>query len=133
MNALNSHKRKLRIVLVEDDPNDIELTQVHLRTYRITCEIVAVDTKPAFESELERKPDLILSNLNLVRLDGLSALEMAAKKCPMTPFVFLSGTMREETRAMVSVRGATDFVLKHDTEHLVSVIRRVCQAQLHED
>jgi CheY-like chemotaxis protein len=133
MDAPNGHKRKLRIILVEDDPNDIELTQLHLRTYRITCEIVAVDTKPAFESELERKPDLILSNLNLVRLDGLSALAIAAKKCPRTPFVFLSGTMREEARAVASVRGATDFVLKQDTEHLVSVIRRVCLAQLQED
>jgi len=133
MDAPNGHKRKLRIVLVEDDPNDIELTQIHLRTYRITCEIVAVDTKPAFESELKRRPDLILSNLNLVLLDGLSALDIAAKKCPTTPFVFLSGTIREETRAVASIRGATDLVLKHDTEHLVAVIRRVCQVQTDED
>ena len=126
MEAPTSQKRKLRIVLVEDDSRDIELTQAHLVVHHIACEIEAVDTKAAFELALERRLDLILSDMNVVRLDGLSALSIAAKKCPQIPFVFLSGSMREETKAVAFAGGATDFVLKGDIEKLVSVIRRLC-------
>jgi len=118
--------RKLRIVLVEDDPRDIELTQAKLVANHIACDLVPVHSKSAFESELEEKPDIILSNSNVVRLDGLSALAIASKKCPLIPFVFLSGSVREDTKAVAFARGAADFVLKDDTDALVSVVRRLC-------
>jgi hypothetical protein len=55
--------------------------------------------------------------------DGLSALHMARKWCPETPFVFLSGTIGEE-RAIETLRqGALDYVLKDSTARLFSAIR----------
>jgi len=126
MQKTNGQNRKLRILLVEDDPFDIELTQAHLVTHNIACDLVAVRTKSAFEAELEQKPHLILSDCNVLPLDGMSALAIATKKCPLTPFVFLSGAVSEGTKAPAFAHGATDFVLKHDVAKLVSIIRHLC-------
>ena len=116
----------LRIIMVDDNRDDMELTEWELRSHQIACQIVAVVTKEAFESELERKPDLIISDLNTPRLDGLSALALAARKHPNVPFVILSGTMREETKAVALASGASACILKDDRERLVSVVRRLC-------
>jgi CheY-like chemotaxis protein len=111
---------------VEDDPNDIEFTQWKLR--HLGCQIVSVETLPQFEAELERRPDLILSDMNVTRLDGFSALAIATKKCPDVPFVLLSGTLHEETRVVALARGAAACLLKDDPDpdSLERVIRRLC-------
>jgi DNA-binding NtrC family response regulator len=41
--------------------------------------------------------DLILSDFTLPAFDGMQALEMAAKACPNTPFIFVTGTLGEDT------------------------------------
>lgn len=121
---------ELRIVFVEDDPNDIELMRSLLQSHRIACRLIAVSTKEQFEVELNSDPDLILSDLNVVRLDGLSALAIAKQKCPHVPFLILSGTLREETRALALSGGATACILKDDGDKLVSVIRRVISSTI---
>ena len=66
--------RPLRILHLEDDPRDTELMEAALRSDGIACEIVRVDTRDSFISELEgRQPDVIVSDISVPGFDGISA------------------------------------------------------------
>ncbi len=68
--------------------------------------------------------DLILSDYSLPHFSGTQALEISSALKPNTPFIFVSGTIQEDT-AIESLRnGATDYVLKDRPGRLVSAIRR---------
>src|SRR5207244_1690307 len=106
-------KDRLRIVHLEDDPNDKLIVSSTLKQEGIDCEVVSVSTKNEFVAALEQGDvDLILSDFALPSFDGLAALALAARLSPRAPFILVSGTMGEEA-AIESLRGgATDYVLK---------------------
>ena len=78
-----------------------------------------------FSGELEKNSyDLILSDCKLPSFSGMRALEISHALRPEIPFVFVSGTIGEET-AIESLRnGATDYVLKDRLARLVPAVRR---------
>ena len=103
----------MRILSLEDDPNDTELIQGLLETEGIVCEVPRVDTEPAFLAALEQgEIDLILADYTLPSFDGLSALKLAMSSRPDVPFIFVSGTLGEEVAIEALKIGATDYVLK---------------------
>jgi PAS domain S-box-containing protein len=117
-------RQQLRILSLEDDPNDAGLIQEMLEGAGIACELVRVDTQPAFEASISEKVDLILADYTLPSFDGLSALNLAISACPDVPFIFVSGTLGEEVAIEALKIGATDYVLKTRLSRLVpSVIR----------
>src|SRR5882724_4571387 len=117
--------RVLRILSLEDDPNDAELIRAQLETEGITCEMTRVDTQAALLASLEEGGiDLILADYTLPSFDGFSAFKLAMKICPEVPFIFVSGTLGEEVAIEALKIGATDYVLKTRLSRLVpSVIR----------
>ncbi|WP_433984649.1 response regulator [Tunturiibacter empetritectus] len=75
-----STSHRLRILSLEDDPNDTELIHATLEAEGIDCEVARVDTETAFHTSLEKgEIDLILADYKLPSFDGLSALKLAAK------------------------------------------------------
>ncbi len=117
--------RKLKVLLLEDVPTDVELVSRQLRAAGFECEIACVADERSFLRGLEELvPDLILSDFSLPAFDGLSALDIARRLCPETPYIFVSGTIGEE-RAIESIkRGATDYVLKSNLRRLPGAIER---------
>src|SRR6185436_21083532 len=90
-------KQPLRIVHLEDDPNDQILVQEALRQDAVDCELTTVSTREDFVATLQQGPiDLILSDYGLPNFDGLSALALASRMVPHTPFILVSGTLGEE-------------------------------------
>src|SRR5690606_11112865 len=71
--------------------------------------------------------DLILSDNSLPGFDGLAALTLAKKRCPATPFVFLSGTIGEERAVEALKRGATGYVIKDRPSQLIPAIRQAIE------
>jgi PAS domain S-box-containing protein len=119
----------LRILSLEDDPNDAGLIQEMLEHAGIACELVRVDTQPAFEAAIGESVDLVLADYTLPSFDGLSALNLAIDACPDVPFIFVSGTLGEEVAIEALKIGATDYVLKTRLSRLVpSVIRALRDA-----
>ncbi len=114
----------LRILSLEDDPNDAELIQETLEADGIACELVRVETRPAFEASVREGVDLILADYTLPSFDGLSALRLAIGACPDVPFIFVSGTLGEEVAIEALKIGATDYVLKTRLSRLVPSVRR---------
>jgi signal transduction histidine kinase len=116
---------EIDILLLEDSPLDAELVEHALRRGGLPCKIEQVDSKRAFIHRLEhRVPDLILSDFSLPTLDGYTALTIAQKRCPDVPFIFVSGTLGEETAIETLKKGATDYVLKHRLSRLVPSVHR---------
>jgi len=118
-------KTKLRILHIEDSQEDSELIQQLLHENDLPHELTRVETRSQVFDALEKNPyDLILADCQLPSFDGLRALEIAHALSPDTPFIFVSGTMGEET-AIESLRnGATDYVLKHRLTRLVPAVKR---------
>jgi PAS domain S-box-containing protein len=115
----------LRIVSVEDDPNDTELIKELFETEDVSCEITRVDTQAEFQASLEQGGiDLILADYTLPSFDGLSALKLATKVCPDVPFIFVSGTLGVEVFVEALKLGATDYVLKTGLSRLIPSVRR---------
>lgn len=118
---------------VEDNPNDAELVQALLTRAWPDCVIKQVDTRQSFEELLGRGvPNLILSDFSLPSFDGLSALSIARRITPDTPFIFLSGTIGEEVAVEALKNGAIDYVLKDRMSRLVPAVQRaLAQAEEH--
>src|SRR5664280_2711370 len=90
-------KREVRILMVEDNPDDFELIKHALTSGGIGFQPLRVDTKEDFSRELEHfRPDLILSDYQLPTFDGISALAVAVIEAPDVPFIFVSGAIGEE-------------------------------------
>lgn len=115
----------IKILLVEDVATDAELTIRQLRRDGLVVEAQRVKTRDAFIAGLKVfKPDLILSDYSLPEFDGLSALLIAHDACPDIPFLFLSGTIGEETAIHALKAGAIDYVLKTSLSRLGAAVRR---------
>jgi signal transduction histidine kinase len=114
----------LRIVHLEDDPLDRELVAHALRGDGVDCLIVPAGTRAAFEAALAERPDVILSDMSLPDFDGISAQQVALRRWPQVPFLYVSGSMGEEAAIERLKAGATDYVLKHRLEKLATAVRR---------
>jgi signal transduction histidine kinase/DNA-binding response OmpR family regulator len=114
----------LRILLLEDNAKDAELTQDILEADNFVCEITRVQTRAEFLAALENGAlDLILADYSLPSFDGLSALKLAHSARPDLPFIFVSG-FGEEIAIEALTSGATDYVLKTRLSRLAPSVRR---------
>lgn len=111
--------------MLEDNEADAELAEHTLRTGGIAFSSQRVETRADFIRALEQSPpDLILSDYALPAFDGHAALAIALRKCPETPFIFLTGTLGEEVAIETLKQGATDYVLKQRLPRLVPSVQR---------
>ena len=118
-------KSKIRILHLEDSVDDFEIVQRVLAVDGIDGEFVRCDNREKFIDDLEnQKFDLIFADCTLPNFNGQHALAMARELAPGVPFIFVSGTIEEES-AIESLRsGATDYVLKDRLTRLVPAVRR---------
>ncbi len=116
----------MRILLLEDNPADAELIEYELRESLSDFVLKRVETEEDFKKELlEFSPDLILSDYDLPRYDGISSLGEAKKKCPDVPFILVTGAVTEDRAIQVLTSGAKDYVLKNRLhQRLVPAVQR---------
>jgi PAS domain S-box-containing protein len=115
----------LRILYLEDDVVDAELTQNTLEMGGLPCDVTRVETESNFLEALQQEGiDLILADYSLPSFDGSSALTITLRQRPDLPFIFVSGTMGEEVAVDALKIGATDYVLKTRLSRLVPSVRR---------
>ena len=122
----------LRLLHLEDDPIDADLILATLTEGGIPCEATRVETRDAFVTALhDGETDLILADYSLPGFDGISALALARKILPDTPFLFVSATLGEELAIDTMHRGATDYILKQRLGRLVPSVQRALR-ELHD-
>ncbi len=118
----------LRILHLEDDPQDQELVASEIKHEGLVADIVPAKTREEFLGALERqKFDLILADFILPKYGGGEAMEAARAIAPETPFIFVSGRMPEEIALQKLRSGATDYVSKSHLTRLGPIVRRILQ------
>jgi PAS domain S-box-containing protein len=118
-------KGPLRILHLEDDPNDAELVEATLASAGIDSEIRLVATREEFTAALGKGGiDLILADLALPTFDGMTALAIVREIYPDFPFIFVSGRLGEEAAIESLKSGATDYVLKNRLSRLAPAVGR---------
>ena len=117
--------RTLRILHLEDQPNDALLVEAALKRDELDCQVQVVATREDYLAVLAGGGlDLILSDYSLPGFDGMTALSIARQQAPDVPFLFVSGAMGEDA-AVESLRsGATDYVLKQRLTRLGPAVAR---------
>jgi CheY-like chemotaxis protein len=113
-----------RILLVEDDPKDTELTMTALEEYNLSNEVVvATDGEEAldylyyrgkFQRRSGENPAVMLLDLKLPKIDGLEVLQRvkADANLKMIPVVVLTSS-REERDMLSSYKlGVNAYVVK---------------------
>ncbi len=115
----------LKLLMVEDVPSDAEMTLREIQRSGLEVSLRRVETEADLRREcIDFAPDIVLSDFAMPQFDGLSALRIVRELLPHLPFIFVSGTIGEET-AIESLRsGANDYVLKTNLPRLPTAIRR---------
>ena len=113
----------MRLLIVEDNASDAELTVRQLTAEGIDCTWTRVATEDAFRDALLSAPDVIISDCTLPCFDGMAAFSIAAVENPGTPFVFVSGTLGDERAREALKAGAAGYIAKGNRERLGQTIR----------
>lgn len=103
----------MRVLIVEDDPMmQLGLEQVLSNQPNISLIGIAEDGYLAVETALKEKPDLILMDIGLPRMDGIEATKKIKQALPETRIVMLtSHTAETEVIAALS-SGADAYCIK---------------------
>lgn len=114
---------ELKILLAEDNPNDIKLLERELKKEKLKYKMHIVDNEPDFRKEIiEFKPDLIISDYSMPIFDGMCALRIKKEMCPFIPFIIVTGSINEETAVICLKAGADDYVIKEQIAQIIKAI-----------
>lgn len=113
------------ILVVEDNPDHLELTVLTLKEHGVTAEIVvACDGAGALDflfgrgehagRDTKHQPDLVLLDMRLPKLSGLDVLRSirAERLTAMVPVVMLTSSSEQSDMAASYRSGANGFVRK---------------------
>lgn len=121
-------QRDLRILMLEDIPEEAEIIQRELQKAGLTFDARRVQTRPAFLAALDEfAPHLILADSKLPAFDGRTALELATRHTPRIPVIMVTGELGDEAAVELLIAGASDYVLKDRLARLGSAVERVLQ------
>ena len=102
----------LRVVYLEDRPDDVRLLALELRRAGFDPVGGRAETEAEFAALLDPLPDVVLSDYSLPQWTGLAAVRLIRERGLDVPVIIVSGTMGED-RAVAAMReGAADYLLK---------------------
>ena len=115
----------LRVLIVEDSPDDVTLLVRILRKGGFEPHFERVQTEDAMRSALLEKPwDIILSDYRMPNFDGLRAIAVLKESGLDIPLIIVSGTIGEEIAVEAMKAGASDYVMKGNLPRLIPAIER---------
>jgi PAS domain S-box-containing protein len=120
-------KKTLRLLILEDNPDDAELEVIELEKEGFVLNWNIVDTEQAFIKALSENPDIILADYKVPSFGGMPALQIKMEIAPDIPFIIVSGTIGEDVAVECMKAGATDYVLKDRLPRLGSVVKRALE------
>ncbi len=121
----SSSNVSLRLLLVEDNPDDAELILRTLRKGGYNLDSLRVDNEQDLRSALENSTwDIVLSDYSLPGFSGLAALNVLKELNLDIPFMIISGTIGEDVAVEAMRLGAHDYLMKNNLIRLVPAIQR---------
>ena len=127
-----------RILMIEDDPKDVELTLTALEEYNLANEVVvthdgeeALDylfCRGKFKDRSSDNPAVMLLDLKLPKVDGLEILQIVKSddKLKMIPVVVLTSSHEEKDMVTSYKLGVNAYVVKPvDFHEFVNAIKEL--------
>jgi CheY-like chemotaxis protein len=127
-----------RILIVEDDPRDVELTMTALEEYNLANEVVvtrdgqeALDylyCRGEFQNRPQDNPAVLLLDLKLPKVDGLEVLQQikSDERLKMIPVVVLTSSHEEKDMMRSYKLGVNAYVVKPvDFHEFVNAVREL--------
>jgi CheY-like chemotaxis protein len=127
-----------RILLVEDDPKDVELTLTALEEYNLANEVVVVrDGEEAldylhcrgnYRSRAKENPAVMLLDLKLPKVDGLEVLKQikSDEQLKLIPVVVLTSSHEEQDMMRSYTLGVNAYVVKPvDFHEFVNAVKEL--------
>ena len=127
-----------RILIVEDDPKDVELTLTALDEYNLANEVVvtrdgqeALDylyRRGEFSTRPHENPAVMLLDLKLPKVDGLEVLQQikADERLKMIPVVVLTSSHEEKDMMRSYKLGVNAYVVKPvDFHEFVNAVKEL--------
>jgi DNA-binding response OmpR family regulator len=127
-----------RILIVEDDAKDVELTLMALQDYNLTNDVVvtrdgqeALDylyCRGQFHTRPCENPAVILLDLKLPKVDGLEVLKQirSDERLEMTPVVVLTSSREEKDMVKSYKLGVNAYVVKPvDFHEFVNAVKEL--------
>ena len=127
-----------RILLVEDDPRDVELTLTALGEYNLANEVVvtrdgekALDylySRGEFSTRSHDNPAVMLLDLKLPKIDGLEVLQQirSDERLKLIPVVVLTSSLEEKDMIRSYQLGVNAYVVKPvDFHEFVNAIKEL--------
>ncbi len=124
-------KEEIKILLLEDNPDDVELLSITLGRSKLNFSVDVIETEKELEATSLDRFDLILSDYNLGGYDGLSAIQRIRRQDNVIPIILISGTVGEELAVEILHAGANDFVLKSNLKKIpIAMERAMTEARM---
>jgi signal transduction histidine kinase/DNA-binding response OmpR family regulator/ligand-binding sensor domain-containing protein len=121
---------KTRILVVEDDAEMLQFVLSILdKTYQV---IPAVDGQDGLEKADEQQPDLIISDINMPRMDGWQMVEALKARVETShiPIVLLTANSTIDDRIRGAAQGVDDYLVKpFSTKYLRVRVAAILQKQ----
>jgi DNA-binding response OmpR family regulator len=127
-----------RILIVEDDPKDVELTLTALDEYNLANEVVVtrdgeealdyLNCRGKFASRSNGNPAVLLLDLKLPKLDGLEVLQRikSDEKLKAIPVVVLTSSHEEKDMVASYRMGVNAYVVKPvDFHEFVNAVKEL--------
>src|SRR5437764_6885084 len=114
----------LRVLFIEDSDDDATL-QVRLLQqggYNVFHE--RVDSAETLERALDKPWDIIISDYSMPNFRGTDALQVVRQKGLDVPFIFVSGTIGEDSAVAALKVGAQDYLMKSNLGRLIPSVER---------
>lgn len=115
------------ILAVDDSPSMRRMVSVTLK--RAGYQVVdAADGQEAFEIAQKRSVDLVLTDINMPRMDGITLIQKlrTLPSYRFTPILTLTTESSAEKKAQGKAAGATGWIVKpFNPDQLLSTLRRV--------
>lgn len=104
---------KKKILIIDDEKEFVDILKQMLETrhYKV---VTAYDGESGFQNAVNEKPNLILSDILMPKLDGFALMEKLKSHLDTrdTPVIIVSGIGESDSIRKAQALGATDYLIK---------------------
>ena len=105
------------IALVDDDRNILTTVSIALQAEGFATRVYS-DGEAALKALLENPPDLVVCDIKMPRMDGLTLLQKLRERTAL-PLIFLTSKDEEPDEALGLALGADDYITKPFSQRLL--------------